>query len=269
MIVDWIFGNPMWLWGTVLVVLSTVVACSGLLIFHRLVHVDVRKAHNDLAGFTLAVVGVLYAVLLAFIAIATWEAFSKASDIVESESDYAGEIYFDTRGLPQAKGQPIRDAITRYVSVVINEEWPIQRTGKTPDQGWKPLRDLNMAIVSIQPQNLGEAIIQEELLNSWNQLYLMRSSRLSAVQGHVPGPVWWIVFLGAVITTGYTYFFGYHNFAMHIAMTGILAATLALVVVLIIDLDSPFRGTISVTPDPFIMTQQSWSEALRLRPSAP
>jgi hypothetical protein len=39
--------------------------------FHRLVHVDVRKAHNDLAGFTIAVVGVLYAVLLAFIAIAT------------------------------------------------------------------------------------------------------------------------------------------------------------------------------------------------------
>lgn len=103
-------------------------------------------------------------------------------------------------------------------------------------------------------------MIQAELLNSWNQLYLMRSSRLSAVEGHVPGPVWWIVFLGAVITTGYTYFFGYHNFAMHMAMTGILAATLALVVVLIIDLDRPFRGTISITPDPFIMTQQSWSQ---------
>jgi hypothetical protein len=260
MMLDWIFGTPMWLWGTVLVALSTAVACCGLLIFHRLVHVDVRKAHNDLAGFTLAVVGVLYAVLLAFIAIATWNAFSKASDIVESESDYAGGIYFDTRGLPQAKGQAIRDAIERYVSAVINQEWPLQRAGKTPDQGWQPLRDLNTAIASIQPQNLGEAMIQAELLNSWNQLYLMRSSRLSAVQGHVPGPVWWVVFLGGVITTSYTYFFGYLNFAMHMAMTGILAATLALVVVLIIDLDRPFRGAISVSPDPFIMTQQSWSQ---------
>ena len=134
MIVDWIFSNPMWLWGTVLVALSTALACSGLLIFHRLVGVDVRKAHNDLAGFTLAVVGVLYAVLLAFIAIATWEAFSKASDTVESESDYAGGIYFDTRGLPQAKGQPIRYAVARYVSAVIKEEFPTQRAGKTPDQ---------------------------------------------------------------------------------------------------------------------------------------
>jgi hypothetical protein len=222
--------------------------------------VSVRKAHNDLAGFTIAVIGVLYAVLLAFIAIATWESFSRASDIVENESDFAGGIYLDTQGLPQAKGQPIRDAVARYVSVVINDEWPVQREGKTPSQGWKPLRELNTAIATIQPQNLGEAVIQAELLKAWNELYESRSSRLSAVQGHVPSVVWWIVFFGAAITTGYTYFFGYQNFAMHMAMTGTLAATLALVVVLIVALDWPFRGQISVTPDPFIMTQQSWSE---------
>ena len=260
MIVDWIYNNPTWLWGTILVALSVAVSCGGLLVFHRLVHVSVRKAHNDLAGFTIAVIGVLYAVLLAFIAIATWESFSRASDIVENESDFAGGIYLDTQGLPPAKGQPIRDAVARYVSVVINDEWPIQRAGKTPYQGWKPLREINTAIATIHPQNLGEAVIEAELLRAWNELYEARSSRLSAVQGHVPSVVWWIVFFGAAITTGYTYFFGYQNFAMHLAMTGTLAATLALVVVLIIALDYPFRGEISVTPDPFIMTQISWSD---------
>src|SRR5713101_3217814 len=181
MIVDWIYNNPTWLWGTILVALSVAVSCGGLVIFHRLVHVSVRKSHNDLAVFTIAVIGVLYAVLLAFIAIATWESFSKASDIVESESDFAGGIYLDTQGLPQAKGQPIRDAVARYVSVVINEEWPIQRAGKTPDQGWKPLREINSAIATIQPQNLGEAVIQAELLKAWNELYQTRSSRRAEV----------------------------------------------------------------------------------------
>src|SRR5260221_6557928 len=127
MIDDWIYNNPTWLWGTVLVALFTAASCVGLLVFHRLVHVSVRRAHNDLAGFTIAVIGVLYAVLLAFIAIATWESFSKASEIVEAESDYAGGIYLDTEGLPAAKGQPIRDATSQYVSVVIDQEWPIQR----------------------------------------------------------------------------------------------------------------------------------------------
>src|SRR6202022_2625851 len=143
MIVDWIYNNPTWLWGSILVAGFTAVACAGLLIFQRLVHVKLRRAHNDLGGLPIAVIGVLYAVLLAFIAIATWESFSKASDIVEAESDYAGGIYLDTQGLPQAKGKEIRDAVARYVTVVINEEWPIQRAGKVPDQGGNPPRDLN------------------------------------------------------------------------------------------------------------------------------
>jgi Protein of unknown function (DUF4239) len=258
MIVDWIYNNPTWLWGSILVAGFTALACGGLLVFDRLVHVKLRRAHNDLAGFTIAVIGVLYAVLLAFIAIATWESFSKASDIVEAESDYAGGIYLDTQGLPEAKGNEIRDAVRRYVSAVIDEEWPIQRAGRVPDQGWKPLRELDNAIATIQPRNLGEAMIEAELLKSWNELYRARSSRLSAVEGHIPGVIWWIVFFGAAITTGYTYLFGFESFAMHIAMTATMAATLSLVVVLIIALDYPFRGEISVTPDPFIMTQQSW-----------
>ena len=95
MIVDWIYSNPTWLWGTVVVVLSTAIACAGLLVFDRLVPIKIRREHNDLAGFTISIVSVLYAVLLAFIAIATWESFSKASEIVENESDFAGGMYLD------------------------------------------------------------------------------------------------------------------------------------------------------------------------------
>jgi hypothetical protein len=261
MIVDWIYNNPTWLWGSILVTLVTAVACAGLLLFHQLVHVDVRRQHNDLAGFTIAIIGVLYAVLLAFIAIATWESFSKASDIVESESDYAGGMYLIASGLPDQSGQKVRDALSKYVNVVINDEWPTQRRGVTPDQGWKPLRDVATAVAAIHPQTSGEAVIEAQLLRTWNDLYLARSSRLSAVQGHIPPVIWSIVFLGAAITIVYTYLFGFQSFGMHMAMTAIVAATLALVMVMIIALDWPFRGEISVSPDPFVMTLKSWAVA--------
>src|SRR6266404_6545225 len=90
----------------------------------------------------------------------------------------------------------------------------------------EPLRELDSAIATIQPQNQGEAVIEAELLKSWNELYQARSSRLSAVEGHIPGVIWWIVFFGAAITTGYTYLFGFENFGMHIVMTATMAATL-------------------------------------------
>jgi hypothetical protein len=205
MIVDWIYNDPTWLWGTIIVALFTSAACTGLLIFHRLVDVDVRRAHNDLAGFNIAIISVLYAVLLAFIAIATWESFSKASDIVENESDYVGSMYLITSGLPDETGQKIRDALANYVGVVIDDEWPIQRQGVTPDQGWKPLRDIGTAIATIQPQTSGEAVIEAQLLKTFNDLYVARSTRLSAVEGHIPGVIWAIVFFGAAITIVYTY----------------------------------------------------------------
>ena len=258
MLTDWIYNNPTWLWGSILILLAAGGAGLGLVIVHQLVHIDVRRAHNELAGFLVAVISVTYAVLLAFIAVATWESFSHAQDIVDGEADYVGSIYRDTQGLPPSMGQGIRDDLQEYVSTVVDQEWPVQREGKTPDQGWAPLRKLHASIVTIEPTTMGEEVIQAELLKVLNELYSARASRLSAVEGHIPSVVWWIIFFGGAITVGFTYLFGFHDFRMHVVMTMAVAASLALVVVLIIALDWPFRGEVSISPDAYIKTQKSW-----------
>lgn len=56
--------------------------------------VDVRRAHNDLAGSSVAIITSFMRVLLVFIAVATWEAFAEARNIVEEE---AGHIIADRR----------------------------------------------------------------------------------------------------------------------------------------------------------------------------
>ncbi len=273
MILDFIYGSPTWLWGTILVLLLDGAACLGLAIFHRSIHVDVRRAHNDLTGFTVAVISVTYAVLLAFIAIATWQSFSNAEDLVDHEADCVGSIYRDTQGLPASMGQEIRTAITDYVNTVVNQEWPQQQAGNLPTKGWEPLRTVHSAIVTMQPQSRGEAVIQAELLKTLNMLYSARSSRLSAAQGHIPDVIWWIIFLGGALTIGYTYLFGFHDFRMHLITTAAVSTSLALVVVLIVALDWPFRGEVSVSPDAFIKTERSWRDlkfpVATTAPSAP
>lgn len=259
MIVDWIYNNPTWLWGTVMVVVLSGAACGGLAVFQRLVHVELRRAHNELAGFTVAIISVVYAVLLAFIAIATWESYTTADDIVQSEADYVGSIYRDTEGLPEQMGQDIRNDLELYVSTVIDREWPIQRQGRMPDQGWEPLRRLHIAIARMQPKTLGESVLQAELLKTLNDLYRARESRLSAAEGHIPGVIWWIIFLGGAIVTAFTYLFGFHDLRMHMVMTAAVAISLLLVVVLIIALDWPFRGEVSIAPDAFLKVQRSWT----------
>jgi hypothetical protein len=260
MISDWIYNNPTWLWGTILVALVTGGACVGLAIFHRVVHVEFRRAHNELAGFIVGPISVTYAVLLAFIAVATWESFSHAEQIVDLEADYVGSIYRDTQGLPPDMGAGIRNDARQYIRTVIDDEWPLQQAGKTPNQAWEPLRRLHSAIVTLQSVNLGEAVIQAELLRTLNDIYRARASRLSAVQGHVPEVIWWIIFFGGAVVIGFTYLFGFDDFRMHLVMTAAVAISLALVVVLIVALDWPFRGEVSVSPGAFVKTRQSWTD---------
>jgi len=260
MILDWVYSSPTWLWGSIFVGLLVGSACGGLVIFHRLVHLEMRRTHNELTGFAIAVISVTYAVLLAFIAIATWESYSEAGQIVDSEADYVGSIYRDTQGLPANMGQNIRSDTQQYVETVVNDEWPIQRDGLTPGQGWEPLRKIHSAIVTMQPIKLGEAVIQAELLRTLNELYRARASRLSAVEGHIPEVIWWIIFIGGALTTGFTYLFGFHDFRMHLVMTASVATSLALIIVLIIALDWPFRGKVSVSPDAFIRVENSWKD---------
>jgi hypothetical protein len=57
-------------YGVLIVGAACLAAVVGLSVVQRLVPVTVRKEHNDVAGFIYAVLGVIYAVLLALVVIA-------------------------------------------------------------------------------------------------------------------------------------------------------------------------------------------------------
>ena len=71
--------------------------------------------------------------------------------------------------------------------------------------------------------------------------------------------IWWIIAIGGALTTAFTYLFGFESFRLHLTMTGAVAASLALVVVLIVALDWPFRGEVSVPPDAYVDVEHSWT----------
>lgn len=262
MVVDWIYNHPTWMWGSMLVLGTTTLACIGLSVFHPFVDVQVRRTHNDLAGFSIAIISVVYAVLLAFIAVATWEAFSSAENVVQEEAGFVGNLYRDTKGFPDAVGDPMRQRLKEYVETVIRDEWPVQQNGEMPNQGWASLHKLHRHVVEFEPQTRGQGIIQAEFLHTLNSLYKAREARLSAAAGHIPVVIWWIIFIGGALTTGFTYLFGFESFRLHLIMTGAVAAALSLVVVLIIALDWPFRGEVSVSPAAFVNVEHSWAPAV-------
>src|SRR5579871_5692514 len=101
MLVNFLYSIPTWqmaLWVTGAFV---AVSLLGLIICVRVLHVDLRRRHNEFVGFNSALVGVFFAVLLAFIAVAAWESFGKAGDIAANEASLTGDLARDAMTFPE------------------------------------------------------------------------------------------------------------------------------------------------------------------------
>src|SRR3712207_2985993 len=84
---------------------------------NRLWPVLARHAHNDIAGFIIAVVGVLYAVLLASIAILALETWREAESAVAREASLLGDLYRDAAFLRESSA--LRAKLRAYAEAVV------------------------------------------------------------------------------------------------------------------------------------------------------
>jgi len=255
--IDWIYSTPTWEWGTVIVVATTVVSCLGLLLFQRLVPASARRIDNDVVAGTMAIIGVAYAVLIAFIAVATWQAYTDADKSTDVEASRVANLYRDVEGLPADKVDAIREHVKSYVDKVIHVEWPAQQHGQISRAGREDIEAIHKIIVSFIPENPRETVIQAEFLRVVNELYTARRTRQLGAQGEIPAVIWGIILIGSLITVGYTYLFVVDNRPLHMTMTGLVAASMALVIVLVIALDRPFRGELCVSTEAYVNALQS------------
>ena len=111
-----------------------VLSVAGLTLVQRLVSPGLRQEHNDVAGFIYAVLGVAYAVLLAFVVIAVWEQYQAARDTTDREANELAEIYWLAYQLPESEGRQVQELAQSYARVVVEEEWPLMEDGQFSPQ---------------------------------------------------------------------------------------------------------------------------------------
>ncbi|MYM82936.1 DUF4239 domain-containing protein [Duganella sp. FT50W] len=262
---DLLYNYPGWQVGTVIVIVPMILVCLMLKLFDKLIPHESRLAHNEFTANIISVIGINYAVLIAFVAVAVWGSFDKASAVANTEADVIGNMYHDAPGLGHAAGVELRMHLKDYVDTVVTQEWPEMAQGHSPNAGWRPLDDIQDMLARYHAQSNTESVYLTEILKNLNQVYDARRGRLSASEAGVEPVVWAIVLLGTCLTIGFTFLFGMPSLRMHMVMTGGFTAAAMLVLVLIIALDWPFRGEVQVQPSMFMRTQATMHR-LDLRP---
>src|SRR5579875_926752 len=103
---DMVYDYPIWLVGALLIAGTVCGAVILELVVRRCLPADVRRRHNDVAAAIFSIIGVTYAVLLAFVAMLAWEGFNTAKAASYAEASAVHDVYDATVGFadPAAAG---------------------------------------------------------------------------------------------------------------------------------------------------------------------
>ena len=217
----------------------------------RFVPMELRKQHNDVAGFIYAVVGIAYAVLMGLVVVASWEQFERARSTVEDEADELAEVFWLGHRLPEPEGRRLQELARSYAGVVVEEEWPLLARGESSPQAWALIDDIRLTVQNMDPDTEAEQVLYFQGLERVHDLADARRDRLVEAREGIPLILWVVLLVGAVVTVGFTYLFGMDSNATHTLMVAALALVIALVLFTIGALEYPFSGTVRLGPDAF------------------
>src|SRR5215204_1963207 len=241
--------------GVLVVIGACLAAVAGLELVQRLVPSEKRQQHNDVAGFLYAVIGVVYAVLLALLVIAVWEQYQKANETVEGEADSVADIAWLAHRLPEAERYQLQEHARSYAQEVVDEEWPLMEQGIEGQRGtpeaWNLIDDMRATLQDFEPSTAAEQNVHAEGLDQIDRLGDDRRIRFVAAEESIPGVLWAVLVFGAVVAVGFTYLFGLRNSWAHRLMVMSLTAVIVLVLFTIGVMEHPFSGGASIEPEAF------------------
>ena len=237
---------PLWISALIIIIPATAITMAGPIIARHYVDLSRLRTNNEVAGFKFATVGVLYAVLLAFVVVVVWQKFDEADNKVAQEASAAATVYLLTAGIDAPHGDAIRRAATDYLRAAIADDWPAMEHEGESRAATTALRDIYREVLKYHSVGTNGGIVVSEMLRQVDRISDERRERVVMADGIEPGIIWVVLFGGAAVTLGFTFFFGTENLRAQVMMTGALSVLIFAVLFTIVAIDYPFAVPVKV-----------------------
>ena len=137
-----------------------------------------------------------------------------------------------------------------YESVLLSEEPTQQDIGSTRSAP-SPTRHRAGTVSSAARRALGEEIVRR-----FNQLFLVRQQRIAySTEDAIPFMVWKVLFGSGLLCICCCWLIPFKGQWLHAAITGLVASSLSLILILILELNTPFRGRDAILNTAFTRLQ--------------
>ncbi len=225
-----------------------------------------RIIHNDVIGWQIGILGVIYAVLLGFMLFAGWENLQADDVNADNEANALLSVYRAAEGLPVPQRDEIQKLGRDYVSAVLTKEWPIMMF-QNPEHRDRDTYSGNAIAVKMWAvltqtatlKSTEEVSLRETMLELGN-MTRYRRIRLLESRSEMPLILWFVLVIGGVITIGASCLIGSGNTGLHLALIVALSLMISLALMAIADINRPFQGFVYVSPIAFQRAQQGMSQ---------
>ncbi len=243
---------PHWASIAIAVVLTSGMACLIHAVIRWKYRHETLRNNNEVAGFNYAVLGVVYSVLLAFMTMAVYEEYKEGRNSIRVEAGAIVNLHHIARGLPEPVKSQVRAGLVEYAASIVKDEWSLMGRGLESRKTISIMTGIRDLFITQVPDGYMKDPIFSLSLTMLDDLYGARQARVSNSQTMIPGFMWFVLIAGAAITISFTFFFGAPNFAPQVMMTAMLSIMIVLILLLIVHLDNPFLGPVSVSAEPYL-----------------
>ena len=209
-----------------------------------------NEPSNELIIHIAGTFGLVYAVLLGLLTVATFQNTKDVQDGVGREASSLSTIYRTTDAYPEPLRSELKAELRDYTRYVIDKDWPAHRKGIVPMGGEHRLYVIRAQLMSYEPATKTQEVLHSELLRYLDAMMVSREQRLASVTAAIPPVLWYVVAIGAFLSIAFLWML-HMELAPQILLGGVTAFFLGIVIFLIYAMDHPLQGAVSVPPDSF------------------
>jgi lysylphosphatidylglycerol synthetase-like protein (DUF2156 family) len=238
--------------GVLIIMIAALFAMAGVAFTQRRITVDQRKNHTTGLNQINGVLGAMFGVIVGFSAFLVLNKYHTAQETVQGEAGDVEEIYRLAEPLTEPERGHIQGLATSYARLMVEEEWPLMRQGKTSPRADALAEELRGSIQQGYKTSTGaEQEFFGQELAVVNDLDEHREVRLLAVHQRLPSILWAALVVLATLLVVFSYLVGMESSQLHVLTVAALATGIALVLFTIGILDRPFGTDFRVGPQPF------------------
>ena len=235
------------------VLIAGIVAAFATALIHRRVEIDLRRLRHDVGSVVFLRLGVVFAVLLAFVFSEAWGEYNEAAQAVDLEVSAMHGVAMISATLGPAQANTILTVERAYLEGVAYQEWPVMARNRTADvETSHKLQVLIQHAANLRLTDPDQQDKKAEILSLLARAHTQRETLIFQASSGIPVPLWCVLIAFTIMLALFVSLSAIQYRITAVAIATCFTTGIVSILVIARLLDYPFEGGLALRPTDFI-----------------